>query len=252
MDAVDGFRNQLEGNFDVVYLEDQKLRTDDPQDLWVAVGPQAMEELWKSPDLKRKFYMMVLHPKKVVDPDQSLCGIPLDLSFSFQMNLITRTFPQIRRVGILYDPRFNRRSIAEARKAASIYNLELMELQVSHRKEIPDVLKTAWDRIDLLWVIPDRTVISETIIRYLIKESLLHGSGLVGYNKFFLESGATMAFVIDYKELGRKAGQMAEVYVREDLCWSAQPPVRLKINGRAVKHLGWKISESLPYYVELE
>jgi len=252
-EAVDGFREAFEADYRVTYLKsgDPVPRGEQP-DLWVAVGPQAMKEVWDISDSARKMYMMVLHPRKVVDAPDPPCGVPLNLPFSFQLRVFQQAFPQAKSIGILYDPGFNQGWVLEAREAAAARGLTVRELRVRTKKEIPSVLKDSWDRLDVLWLIPDRTVISETIIRYLSKESLLHGTALVGYNQFFLESGAAMAFVIDYKELGRSAARLAGTLVREDFCWSSMPPARLKLNTRALEHLGWRTSQPLSPYVELE
>ena len=66
MEAVDGFREVLEANYRVIHLKDEGISPAPAQDLWVAVGPQAMRELWQKSEISSKIYMMVLHPVYVV------------------------------------------------------------------------------------------------------------------------------------------------------------------------------------------
>jgi putative ABC transport system substrate-binding protein len=253
LDAVDGFREALPGEYRVIYLKKgQKIQTELPQDLWVAVGPQAMRELWRYPKITNKIYMMVLHPGDVIDPKASPCGLPLDLPSSFQIRILHQTLPEARQIGILFDPRYNQDWVDKAQEVTRSHGISLIQLKVQSKKEIPKVLEKSWDDLDILWLIPDRTVISETIIRYLSKESLLQGVVLLGYNRFFLDSGAAMAFVIDYEKLGQKAAQLVQSFIKERFCWSTLPPARLKLNNRVLNHLGWKIPKPLPHHVELK
>lgn len=41
--------------------------------------------------------------------------------------------------------------------------------------------------MDALWLIPDRTVISESIVKYVIKEAFLRKVPVIGYNRFFMK-----------------------------------------------------------------
>ena len=41
-------------------------------------------------------------------------------------------------------------------------------------------------------MIPDQTVISEKIVQYVIKQALYHKKGVIGYNSFFIRSGAVV------------------------------------------------------------
>lgn len=166
--------------------------------------------------------------------------------------MLNQAFPKIQRIGVLFDPRFNQSLVNEAREAASSVGIALVDLKVESQKDIPKVLKSHWSKLDALWLIPDRTVINETIIRYLSKESLLHNVALLGYNQFFLESGAAMAFVIDYRELGRKTAHLAQSFIKENFCWSMLPPSRLWVKSRVLEHLGWSVPDPPLSFVELK
>jgi putative ABC transport system substrate-binding protein len=65
-------------------------------------------------------------------------------------------------------PEFFMKAAAEA----SSLDLKIVPLKVSSKKDIPVVLKQNWENIDALWLIPDQTVISESIVQYMIKDAL--------------------------------------------------------------------------------
>jgi putative ABC transport system substrate-binding protein len=252
VEAVDGFREVYPGDSQVVYFKEGKTQINSPQDLWVAVGPQAMRELWTHNKIPRKIYMMVLHPQDLLGAEASACGIALDISPIYQARILKQTFPKVKTLGILYNPKFNQQQIDDIRKAADLYELSVLELRVESKKQIPKVLNNAWKKMDVLWLIPDRTVISEAIIEYLSKECLLKRVALLGFNRFFLQSGAAMAFVIDYMEVGRRAAQTAQSFSARGLCWPRSLALQFQLNEKVLGHLGWAIPNPLPPDVELK
>lgn len=213
--------------------------------LFVAVGPEAAQYLWGGTKITGapKVYCMVLNPGKVIGEKEKDCGIPLNIPVQTQMKMISRGFPSVRRVGLLYDPEYNAGFYQKAAAAASFLNLTVVPLEVSSKKDIPAVLKREWGGMDALWLIPDRTVISERIVNYLIKEAFLRRVPVIGYNRFFYEAGAALAFVFDYRELGQQCAQMALNILSGNRCQETPPLFHAWINRGVVEKLGIRPSE---------
>jgi len=221
--------------------------------LFVAVGPEAAQFLWKGigkRDVPRA-YCMVLNPEKVVGEKERGCGIPLNIPAQTQLTMISRGFPAVRRIGLLYDPAHNAQFFHQATVAGSLLNLTLVHLMVSSKKEIPSTLSRQWKEMDALWLIPDRTVISESIVNYLIKEAFLRKMPVIGYNRFFYEAGAALAFVFDYKELGRQCAQKARRILRREDCQDTSPFFHVWVNERIVEKLGLKHPDAYSPPLEL-
>ena len=85
--------------------------------------------------------------------------------------------------------------------------------------------------MDALWLIPDRTVISESIVKYVIKEAFLRKIPVIGYNRFFYETGAALAFVFDYKELGQQCAKKALSILSGKNCLSTPPLFHVWVNA---------------------
>ncbi len=215
--------------------------------LFISVGPEAARFIWTDEALESsaKLYSVVLNPEKVLGTASPPCGISLNIPVQEQIEMIERGLPGISRVGLLYDPRYNSDFFEDATTRAFSRGIEIVPLQVSSKKEIPGVLKDHWGDIDALWLIPDRTVISESIIKYTIKESLFKAVPVIGYNRFFYESGATLAFVFDYEELGKQCAMKALSLLSGEMCGRTGPCpcFHVWINIRVMKKLGIKIVE---------
>jgi putative ABC transport system substrate-binding protein len=99
--------------------------------------------------------------------------------------------------------------------------------------------------VDCIWLIPDQTVISESISQYIIKQAVLKKVPVVGYNRFFYDSGAAMAFVFDYKALGRQSADLIMDVLRQAESGTRAPVFDVWLNTSVLEKLDIKISEPL-------
>jgi putative ABC transport system substrate-binding protein len=216
-------------------------------DLFIAVGPDAFRFAWTELNQRRdrKIYTMVLEPGRILERARDACGIPLTISPEKQLQLIAEVLPTRKQVGILYNPSFNQAFVTKASDHAPTWGLKVIPMEVSTRKDIPRVLKENWSRLEALLFIPDKTVISESLVQQIIKEALLEGVPAIGYNRFFYESGAALAFIFDYIELGRQTGRLAIKHLSGKPCETEEPLFRAWINERVLKHLGHHLGTPL-------
>jgi len=261
LDAVEGFQSGLANKAGIITRVFNLEKLDDKGrvelfrgsgvkefSLYVAVGPEAALSVWKGVGREgaSKIYFMVLNPEKVFGSKKGDCGISLNIPVQTQIEMIGRGLPSIRRLGLLYDPEFNADFFRKASDAASFLDLTIIPLRVSSKKDIPSVLKRGWKDLDALWLIPDRTVISEAIVKYLIKEAFLRKVPVVGYNRFFYESGAALAFVFNYKELGQQCAQKALKILSGEDCHDTPPLFHVWVNEGVAEKLGLKPTDKYP------
>lgn len=216
-----------------------RLSDPDAPGLNISVGPEATAFLWEEidPGAGRKFYSIVLNPEKIsplVDPD---CGISLNIPPRIQLDEIRQSLPGMRRVGIFYDPAVNSGFFEKAAQAAFRQEMGLVPAMVASKKEIPEKLAAMLPVVDCIWLIPDRTVISESIAQYIIKQSVLKGVPVIGYNQFFYDSGAAVAFVFDYAALGRQTARMVAGAWRQSRCPDRVPAFKVWINRSVYEKL---------------
>ncbi len=212
-------------------------------DLFVAIGPEASKFLYGSlPEPHAPImYSMVLNPEGGLGPMEKTCGISLDIPVKNQLSEISASIPRFKKIGLVYDPANNEEFFEKARKEALLFDIDIVPLKVSERKKIPAVLNSGLDSVDGLWLIPDRTVISESIVQYIIKEALLRNTPTIGYNKFFYESGAVLAFVFDYRALGSQAGDMALYVLSGNSCGERPPIFQTWVNRKVAEKLGIEV-----------
>lgn len=207
-------------------------------DLVTAIGPAAAKMVYKDTSAQtRKLYLMVLDPWELLgQPD--LCGVNLQIPPLQQFQIITERMGHGRRVGVLYNPEENRKWIADAAEAAPGAGVSLVPIEVRKREEVSEALLNAARTIDTLLFIPDSTVISEAMVAYLVKNALLKGIAPVGYNRFFLETGSVMAFIIDYEKCGEVGAGVAMDILAGRNCNMLTPPFEVGWNPRA-----WEVAQ---------
>ncbi|CCK79557.1 ABC transporter substrate-binding protein [Desulfobacula toluolica] len=233
-------------------------------DLLVAVGPEAAKMVWRTGGKfqisPQKLFTAVLDPgslgadSKFISKSfeyadsiniQSvpICGISLRIPVDRQVREIAQAFINVKKIGLLFDARNNKGFYETAGFASQQYGIALIPLQVEAMKQIPGVLAKNWQNIDCVWMIPDRTVISEKIIQYIIRLGIYHKTGVIGYNSFFIRSGAVFSFDFDYTALGLQTAGKIEAYFKTGECSADPPEFKTVINRKMVDKIGLQVRE---------
>lgn len=253
LQAVEGLTQTLKAAglpFQVLFMEEtdaggpDNLRPLPGGRVRIAVGPEAGRRLKESsPVPDRFFFMMILDSENVFADTPEACGVSLRIPVSRQLTEIRAALPEIRRIGILFNPDHNGDFFAAARTIGLELGLSLVPLEVHSRREIPGVIRTDLDDVEAIWLIPDRTVISESVVQFIIKESLLRRTPVIGFNRFFYESGALLSFIIDYGEVGRQTARLVMETIETNRCSSMPPAFRIWMNARVRRRLEVKIGD---------
>ncbi|MCG8638778.1 MAG: ABC transporter substrate-binding protein [Desulfobacterales bacterium] len=215
----------------------------DRPDLYVAVGPEAAQMVWGLPAGLARLYTAVLSPDDLL-PDRSVhCGISLRIPVQRQVRELSMAFTNLKRIGLLFDKRNNNAFYEKAVAASRQYGIEIIPLQVESRDRIGRVLNENWQNIDGIWLIPDRTVISEKIIQYIIKQGIYNNKGVIGYNSYFIRSGAAFSFDFDYTALGRQTARKSLAYLETRQCRIEPPEFKTVINHNVADKLGLEKGE---------
>ncbi len=254
MDAVQGIHAEVQkaskGRLDVFFLEpdrdDGHLRltkalNDSGFKLMIAVGPEAMDYIWSTfPEADTvKIFCMVLNPERIVQNDLQLCGVPLNIPAQIQLREFTARLPTLKRLGLVFNPATNSAFAASAMTATQSLGINLISLKINSLADILPVFRSQLNRIDALWVIPDRSVVSESLIPYIIKEAMANNVAVLGYNQYFMDAGAAISLVRDYEAIGQQTASMALDMLTHRQCRLEPPRFNVHINQRVLKTLGY-------------
>ena len=205
--------------------------------LLLAIGPEAGRIIWSMDTSIPRFFTAILAPHKVPGIGPSACGISLQIPIETQLNVIAKNLPHTRSIGLLFDARYNESFFQTARISGQRHGITIIPFNVNTKKDIPRVLKEKVPAIDCLWMIPDPTVISKKIVQYVIKALLYHKKGVIGYNAFFLKSGAVLSFEFDYQEIGLQTAQALLEHPQTPPCRNHPPRFHIFQNPGVAKKL---------------
>ena len=254
--VADGIRTALDSNaagIDVFFLSSQQnidtqvnteiinqLR-EGQYDLVTAVGPEAAALVWAVDIPFKKLYTATLDPMALPQLPLTACGISLRIPVGVQLERIAQTFPTLKKIGLIFDPRNNQWFFDQALSSASEYGLEILALPVSSKHQIAGILKKHKSDMDAVWMIPDQTVISKKIIHYVIKQGLFNRVGVIGYNSFFTRSGAFFSFEFEYDLLGEQAGEAINAYLETGVCGQKTPVFNTIVNQKIADKIGIRV-----------
>ncbi len=178
---------------------------------------------------------------------ENTVGISLDVPGEKQFSLFKDVVPGLKTIGVLYDPEKSGILVTDAAEAAEKLGIDLLRVSVSSRKKVPQALRGMLGKIDVLWMVPDDTVLTTDSFRFLLVTSFENRLPLMAISDIFVKVGALASITPDPGEIGRQACEMVAQYDRGELSLSSVdvvPPTgaNLVINVKTAEKIGLTVS----------
>lgn len=137
-------------------------------------------------------------------------GIANELSLPQELAYLRYLLPERKRIGLLYDPRYNRERMTEARLLARESGLELVEQIVERPENLPIALNTLLPKVDLLWLMADPGVlVDRPAIEKIFAAAAQYKKPVYAYSEAMLGFGASVVVAADGPTIGRQAANLA-------------------------------------------
>ena len=230
----------------VNYLLKRKLET-----LIISIGTKAVKmvlnERWydKSPVIfcmVGKYKNLNLHLFK-----GKITGVSLELNPKIQLEYLREILPNHKKVGLLYDVKFDLSFAKHAQIVAKLMNIELIEYPINTLEDIPKIYNDIFNKVNVIWLIPSSRIFSKVIIEKIIHNAIIHRIPVFGPSKFLAEKGALFGLSPDWYEIGRQTGNLIMKILsskHKDLSqFEIEEPKKIKIiiNIKITDFLGYKI-----------
>lgn len=225
--------------------EDRKKIVDNHPVAVVAIGTAAFKKVRSITNLP-VIYIMVIPSEATPPLSSNISGVSLDFSPDAYLSMMTALFPKAKRIGLVYDPRNTAAFVGDAAKAARAVNVELVTEQVRDLSMIPDALNDLRYKIDVLWMVPDPTVVTNEIVDDMLRFSFQNNVPIVTFSKKYVEMGAVASLDIDPYDMGVQAASIVNglsakqtaitVYARKS---------HLTINKKVASKLGLTIKDGI-------
>jgi putative ABC transport system substrate-binding protein len=222
----------------------ERLKQADPAVI-LAVGQKALQFARQNAPTVPTVFCMVLTG---TGTSRTVTGVRLEVAAGVQLSQLRQAAPQVKRIGVIYDPHVSAGFVEEAVKAAGVHGVTVVSRPVSDPREVRGALNEIAGSIDGLWLVPDPHLVTVEMFNYLLVFTLEHKIALFGFLESFTQAGALASVSPDYQEIGRRAAKMAaDVAARPDSGRVPVPPPIgspgvLTLNAKTARRLGLEFS----------
>lgn len=210
-DAIEGFKSACNCSvkeLDVADLAALEEAVNARPDAVVAVGTRAFRKTKAIKNLP-VIYTMVMPSETVDRTGSNVSGVSMDIAPETYLATMIRLFPAAKRVGVLFDPEHTGPFVRKAAAAAAAKGVTLIAKTVSDPRQAPALLEELRGKIDILWMLPDATLVSPEMIDCLMLFSFRNKVPIFSFSEKYVERGAVAALKINPEDMGAQAGQMA-------------------------------------------
>ena len=132
-------------------------------------------------------------------------GVP----YTEQFAVLKKLFNTRKNIGILYDPIKTERIVSALTSLGNTYDYNFITEKVSSKKDVGDALKAISKKIDILWIVPDDTVISKESIDQFVETSRRNHLPIFCTSSALIKLGALISISPDYYSMGEQAAKIA-------------------------------------------
>lgn len=218
--------------------------------LILAMGPLAAQMAKDASHNIPVIFCMVSNPHRYGLEGQNLVGITTDIPGEKQFALYKSVVPNLKTIGVIYDPEKSEALIEEANQAAEKLGLELIQVPVSSHKKVPKALRSMLGKIDALWMVPDDTVLTTQSFRFFLVTSFEKKLPFLAISDIFVKVGALATIAPDPDEIGQQLCQLITQIQSGKLDLTKTnilPPVEtnLVINVKTAEKIGLNIDPAI-------
>jgi ABC-type uncharacterized transport system substrate-binding protein len=206
-ELMTGFQESSDFTYEIVHLGGTNSGLARSRfDLWVAVGPEAIDASRRVDAGVPVVYAMVCNLRDV--PRSNAAGVSLWFSVDSQFAALHRLFPGRPRLGVIYHPGNTEAWVQAARQKAGKYGVQIVPIAVQNSSEItPALAKFTPDTVDFIWILPDPMTADAVAVQKQIIHAKFSGIPVIGLSLHHVQTGAFMAFSVDQRDLGAQTAQ---------------------------------------------
>ena len=195
-------------------------------------------------------FCMVSNPHRYGLSGANLVGISMEVPGETQFALYKSVMPDLKTIGVIYDPTKSETLVLEADQAAQKLGLKLLMAPVSSHKKVPKALRDMLGKIDALWMVPDDTVLTTASFRFFLVTSFEKKLPFLAISDIFVKVGALATIAPAPLELGHQIRQLANQLQSGELDLAlvdilAPAQTNLVINVKTAKKIGLDLSPEI-------
>jgi putative ABC transport system substrate-binding protein len=260
-EALDGFKSVI-GQSDIVEYDMEgdlqrgkrflaRLKSGPRPDLILAIGIWALQVVVEEVRDIPVVFAMVLNPATVIGQEpRNITGASMNVPIDQQIGLLKKVSPQVRRIGVVYDPSRTGLLVRQADRMAQQQGVRLVARPIGSSKDAFAALDGMQGEIDALWILPDLTVLAPEIVQYMLLLSFRNRLPVLGLSENQARMGALLGLSFaSGRDIGAQAGELArEILSGRDVTEvpiTAARKLKLTVNLKTAGKLGLQIPREI-------
>lgn len=260
-EALEGFKSlfrqtviseyDMEGDLEKGKRFLARLKTGPKPDLIFAIGIWALQVVVEEVRDIPVVFAMVLNPSTVLGHEaRNVTGASMNVPVEQQIALLKKVSPQVRRIGVVYDPSKTGFLVREAERIARDQGVRLVTKPIASSKDSFAALDAMQGDIDALWILPDLTVLAPETVQYMLLFSFRNKIPLLGLSENQAKMGALLGLSFESgRDIGSQAGELAAEILSgrtaEEIPFTTARKVRLTVNLKTAGKLGLQIPKEI-------
>lgn len=212
----------------------------------VALGTQALRRTRTIRNVPL-IYTMAMPSESAEATGKNVSGVSMDIAPADCLTTMAGLFPDAKRIGVLFDPDQTGPYVEEASLAARKNGISLVLKAVGDSRKAPALLNELGGKIEVLWMLPDATILNSETIDAMLLFSFQHNVPIFSFSKRYVQMGAVAALTIDAQTIGKQAGELVRRLLQDGngplRAYAATP--RLIVNTKVGAKLGVRINGEL-------
>jgi len=245
-EAQEEFKKALARPVQEIHLEEKKWKLpevedflyDEDPDLVYCIGSKAYLVANKYVGDKDIIFSSIINWQRLPRA-KKMYGVSNELHTEMQITLYRYIFPTVKRIGVLYNEKYNSQWFAKTRRDAAAMGVEIIGQTVSGEKDTVAALRELLPKIDALWLISDPVIMSDKkVLSEAFNVCDAQKMPVFTYHEVYAQYGAVLMVSVDNPTLGRQAASIAmEVLAGEKLEERVQFPAgsRIILNLKKIK-----------------
>ena len=241
----------LEGDVEQAPVIMKKIMKNTPAIIF-SLGAKAavVSKIWtqNNPEIPVLFAMVRNWHKYNLASQKNITGIMTDVAPGTSFANMSLVLPRIKRLGVIYSQEHSASMIQNARTAAALLGIELVEEKVSHSKEFKQRYKVMSENIDGFWILADPVIYTVNNVSWLKKKCIQENMICIGQSANIAKLGILLAVDPDLPHIGIQAASITKGIIQhlklpENLGVMAPLGTKLILNLKTADRIGVTISE---------
>ncbi len=241
----------MEGDFQKGQKFLARLKSGPKPDLILAIGIWALQVVVEEIRDIPVVFAMVLNPTTVIGQEaHNITGASMNVPIEQQIALLKGVSPQVKRIGVIYDPSKTGFLVRQAERIARDQGVRLVTKAIASSKDSFAALDAMQGEIDALWILPDLTVLAPESVQYMLLFSFRNKIPVLGLSENQARMGALLGLSFESgRDIGSQAGELANEILAgrsaEEIPFTTARKVRLTVNLKTASKLGLQIPKEI-------